>query len=162
MIKMVFQPISQFMRQAILSAEENLRTGKGGPFGACIVKNDEIIAIAHNTVLLEDATCHAEINAIRTASKKLGTWDLSGCEIYSTTEPCPMCFSAIHWANIEKIIYGTTIKDVQKLGFNELSISNHQMRRLGKTTVKLYPHFLKQECLLLLQKWTQSEYRQAY
>jgi guanine deaminase len=159
---MAFQPNSQFMRAAILAAEENLKTGKGGPFGACIVKNNEILAVAHNTVLLEDATCHAEMNAIRMASKKLNTWDLSGCEIYSTTEPCPMCFSAIHWANIGKIIYGTTIRNVQQLGFNELSISNHQMRILGKTTLKLYPHFLRQECQQLLEQWKRCEYRQSY
>lgn len=159
---MAFQPNSQFMRQAILAAEENLKSGKGGPFGACIVKNNEIIAIAHNTVLLEDATCHAEMNAIRMASKTLGTWDLSGCEIYSTTEPCPMCFSAIHWANIGKIIYGTTIRDVQKLGFNELTISNHQMRTLGKSNLKLYPHFLRKECQLLLEQWKRCEHQQSY
>lgn len=159
---MAFQPNPKFMREAISMAEENLVACKGGPFGACIVKNNEIIAIAHNTVLLEDATCHAEINAIKIASKKLNTWDLSGCEIYSTTEPCPMCFSAIHWANIRKIIYGTTVKDVQKLGFNELPISNHQMRVLGHSTLNLYPHFLRQECKHLLEQWKRCEHRQSY
>lgn len=159
---MGFQPHPQFMRAAISAAKENLITNKGGPFGACIVKHHQIIAIAHNTVLVEDATCHAEINAIKIASQKLKTWNLSGCEIYSTTEPCPMCFSAIHWANIEKIIYGTTIKDVQQLGFNELTISNHQMRTLGKATLKLYPHFLRQECKHLLEQWKNCEHRQSY
>ena len=81
-----------FMDKAIKEARKNLKTFDGGPFGACIVKGDRIIAVARNTVLKDDATCHAEVNAIRMASKKLGTFDLSGCDIYSTTEPCPMCF----------------------------------------------------------------------
>ena len=142
-----------FMRAAIETARIGVNEGDGGPFGACIVKGDNIVAVAHNTVFQEDATCHAEINAIRFASKVLDTHDLSGCVIYSTTEPCPMCFAAIHWANIERIVYGTNIDDVRRLGFRELSISNHDMRRLGGAHIDIAADFLRQECSDLLAFW---------
>jgi tRNA(Arg) A34 adenosine deaminase TadA len=149
-----YQPQEIFMRQAIAAAAHNLRTLNGGPFGACIVKNDEIIAVAANNVLCGiDATCHAEVNAIRLASQRFQTHDLSGCVIYSTTEPCPMCFSAIHWAKIDRIVYGTDIADVQKLGFNELTISNQQMIEWGQSSVQLTPHFLYEACYQLLTQW---------
>jgi guanine deaminase len=96
-------------RRAIREARKNLVRPDGGPFGACIVKDGRIVAAARNTVLRNDATCHAEVNAIRKASKKLGTFDLTGCEIYSTTEPCPMCFGAIHWARIGTVHYSAGI-----------------------------------------------------
>lgn len=143
----------QFMQAAIDDAKNGVKAGEGGPFGACIVKNDDIIAVAHNTVLLEDATCHAEINAIRIASKKLAMHDLCGCTIYSTTEPCPMCFSAIHWANIDKIIYGTNISDVSCLGFRELTISNQDMHRLGSAQLDIVADFMTEECKDLLTFW---------
>ncbi len=146
-----------FMRAAIDNAKTGVDADDGGPFGACIVKDDNIIAIAHNTVLSEDATCHAEVNAIRFASKVLGTYDLQSCVIYSTTEPCPMCFSAIHWANIDRIIYGTNISDVSRLGFRELSISNQDMCRLGKAQLDIVPDFLREECEELLTLWQASK-----
>ncbi len=151
------------MQQALQSAEENLHTGDGGPFGACIVRNGEVIVTAHNTVLRDkDATCHAEINSIRAASRLLARYDLSDCVIYSTTEPCPMCFSAIHWAGISHIIYGTCIQDVQKLGFNELPISNQQMNQLGQAGMRIQADFLRPACEALLQKWAVCEHRHAY
>lgn len=148
-----FHPHAEYMRKAIAIAEKNLLSLHGGPFGACIVKDNQILAVAANSVLNEDATCHAEMNAIRLASAKLNTYDLSGCVIYSTTEPCPMCFSAIHWAKIERIVYGTSIADVQKLGFNELTISNQQMIETGGSPVKLTPHYLVDDCQHLLNQW---------
>ena len=117
------------MKAAIQAAEKGMRKGEGGPFGACIVKGNKILAAAHNEVLKKDATCHAEINAIRAASRKIKNFDLSGCEIYTTTEPCPMCFAAIHWARIKRVVYGTRIGDVAKRGFNELSISSGAMKK---------------------------------
>ena len=153
----------KFMKLAILEARKNLRTLDGGPFGACIVKNGKPIAIARNTVLrAKDATCHAEINAIRLASKKLKNFDLSGCEIYSTTEPCPMCFGAIHWARIDRVIYGTAIKDVKKIGFNELAISAAKMRSAGKSGVKICGGFLIGECRAMLKDWSRLENRKVY
>jgi len=157
------QPEARFMRLALAEAEKNLDTLAGGPFGACIVKHGEVIALARNTVLAEqDATCHAEINAIRAASRALGQHQLSGCVIYSTTEPCPMCFAAIHWAGIEHIVYGSRISDVQRLGFNELTIGNRQMQRLGHSPVTLQDNFLRRECLALLRKWAALVSKQVY
>jgi len=149
------KPNIKCMQSAICEARKNLKLLHGGPFGACIVKNNKILAVTRNTVLINsDPTCHAEINAIRIASKKIGNHDLSGCVIYSTTEPCPMCFSAIHWAKIDEIVYGTLIQNVKKLGFNELSIPNQKMKSIGKSKVKITKNFLKDECMRLLKDWS--------
>ncbi len=152
----------KFMLLAIKEAGKNLKKMDGGPFGACIVKGDRVIAVARNTVLKSDATCHAEMNAIRLASRKLKTFDLSGCVIYSTTEPCPMCFSAIHWARIDKIIYGTTTKDAKKIGFNELEITDSRLKSLGKSKVKLVPAFMRRECLELFRKFNELPNKKLY
>ena len=112
----------EFMKIAIeeskINASNNYR--KGGPFGAVIVKDDEIIATAHNTVIESvDATAHAEVNAIRLASKNLNTHDLSNCILYTSAEPCPMCLSAIIWANIKEVYYANTKRDVDEIGFRD-------------------------------------------
>lgn len=155
-------PDAYFMRLAVREARKNLRTGAGGPFGACIVKQDKVLAVSRNTVLKEDATCHAEVNAIRAASKKLKGFDLSGCVIYSTTEPCPMCFAAIHWARLKGVIYGTSIADVHKRGFNELNISAEKLKRIGKSGVRVHKNFLRQECLGLLKDWDACPKKRLY
>lgn len=145
------------MRAAIAAAEDALPQGDGGPFGACIERGGKILAVAHNTVLRDhDATCHAEMNAIRAISRELQNFDLSGCTVYSTTEPCPMCFSAIHWARIGRIVYSTRIADVQALGFNELSVSNEQLRTLGNSPIQLIGDFVRTEGLALLKSWQTS------
>jgi guanine deaminase len=108
----------KFMKLAIKEARNGLKTSIGEPYGACIVKKGRVIALGRSTVFKDnDATAHAEVNAIRKASKKLETYDLSSCAIYCTTEPCPMCFTAIHWAGIKRIIYGSSISDSKKIGF---------------------------------------------
>jgi guanine deaminase len=158
-----FQPNPVFMRRAIDEALEHLSAMDGGPFGACLVRGDEVLAVAHNTVLRDlDPTCHAETTAIRLAALKLQSYDLSGCEIYSTTEPCPMCFAAIHWARIGRLIYGTAIIEVAQLGFNELTLSNRQMQALGRSPVAIYPGFLADECRQLLAEWVRTPGRQVY
>jgi len=144
---------SKFMRMSIKEAAKNLKEQDGGPFGACIVKGNKLLALARNRVLTSDATAHAEINAIRLASRSLRSFDLSGCVIYSTTEPCPMCFSAIHWARIDRIVYGSTINDARIIGFNELGISSKQMKCLGKSRIKITANFLRDECLGLFRDW---------
>jgi guanine deaminase len=141
------------MRKAVAEARKNLARTDGGPFGACIVKDGRIVAAARNTVLRNDATCHAELNAIRKASKKLGTFDLTGCEIYSTTEPCPMCFGAIHWARISTVYYGTGIADAARAGFHELRISNEKMKTIGRSRIRLVPGFMRAECRALFDAW---------
>ena len=108
------------MNYAIDRARETMNLNYGGPFGACIVKDGEIISVSSNTVLRDnDATAHAEVNAIREASRKLQTYDLSGCVIYTTGYPCPMCLSAIMWANIDEIYYGADLEDASKIGFRD-------------------------------------------
>jgi tRNA(Arg) A34 adenosine deaminase TadA len=147
---------------AIRKALQGIRKGQT-PFGACIVKDDKIISCSHNTVWrTTDITAHAEMQAIRDACKRLGSVDLSGCIIYSTCEPCPMCFSACHWAKISKIFFGASIRDAKKAGFNELFISNHQMKREGKSPVKIKGRFLKSENLLLFKRWTDNKNKRVY
>ena len=112
----------ELIKLAIEESKANLENNytKGGPFGAVIVKNGEIIASAHNTVIESiDATAHAEVNAIRLASQKLKTHDLRGCILYTSAEPCPMCLSAIIWANIKEVYYANTKKDVADIGFRD-------------------------------------------
>ncbi|MCX8195217.1 MAG: nucleoside deaminase [Candidatus Micrarchaeota archaeon] len=136
----------KFMRLAIGAALKGIKSG-GAPFGACIVKGGRAVAIAHNSVWQKsDITAHAEIEAIRQACKRLRAISLAGSEIYSTCEPCPMCFSAIHWAKIGKIIYGASISDAKKAGFCEISLSNSRLKRLGRCKVRIKGGFLKEEC----------------
>lgn len=109
------------MRLADGEASKGLRERDGGPFGAVIVRKGKIISSAHNEVLkTKDPTAHAEIQAIRKASKKLGRFDLSDCELYTSCEPCPMCLGAIEWARIKRVYYGATRKDAAKAGFEDL------------------------------------------
>ncbi len=155
-------PERRFMDRAIREARKNLVRPDGGPFGACIVKDGRVLAVARNTVLQDDATCHAEVKAIRRASKKLGTFDLTGCEIYSTTEPCPMCFGAIHWARIGIVYFGTGIRDAARAGFHELMISNAQMKALGRSQTVLVPGFMRTECQDLFDSWLVLPCRELY
>lgn len=109
-----------YMKIADEEAKINLVEKEGGPFGAVIVKDGQIISRAHNQVLKNnDPTAHAEVMAIRKACEKLNTYDLSNCEIYSSCMPCPMCMSAIIWANIKKVYYGNTAKDAEMIGFRD-------------------------------------------
>ena len=151
------------MRSAVREAAKNLKWMHGGPFGACLIKGGSILALSRNTVLKnQDPTCHAEMNAIRTAAKKLGTFDLSGCVIYSTTEPCPMCFSAIHWAKIDTVFYGTETKDAKRIGFNELNIPDRILKKIGKSKVKLVRSSLLKECRDLLSAWERLPRKKLY
>jgi tRNA(Arg) A34 adenosine deaminase TadA len=127
---------------------------KEAPFGACIVKGTKVIALAHNTVYSTiDSTAHAEINAIRQACKKLCSIDLFGCTIYSTTEPCPMCFAAIHWAKISRVVFGTRISDAKRIGFSEIPISNRKLKQLSGDKIKITAGVMRIENLGLLNEW---------
>lgn len=152
----------KFMRLAIKKAREGIRKGQT-PFGACIVKSGKVIACSHNIVWKAcDITAHAEISAIRLACKKLKTIDLSGCIIYSTCEPCPMCFSACHWAGIRRIVFGCGIKDARDFGFNELSIPNLKMKGLAKSRVKILAGVLAEESAELFRLWQKQPASRAY
>jgi len=152
----------KFMRLAIKKAREGIKKGQT-PFGACIVKSGKVIACSHNIVWSNcDITAHAEIDAIRRACKKLKTIDLSGCIIYSTCEPCPMCFSACHWAGIRRIVFGCGIKDAEDFGFNELSISNLKMKGLARSGVKIQAGVLAEESRELFNLWKMQPASRAY
>lgn len=112
--------MNKYMALAIEEARIGIENNDGGPFGSVIVKDDKIIATGHNKVLkTNDPTCHGEVDAIRKATSYLHTHDLSGCVLYTTGEPCPMCLCACMWANIDKIYYGCTIKDNESIGFRD-------------------------------------------
>lgn len=109
-----------FMSLAVAEAKAGIRSKHGGPFGAVVIKDGKVIASSHNCVLKDnDSTCHGEIAAIREAERKLKTFDLSGCELYTTAEPCPMCLAAILWANISKVYFGCSIEDTAAVGFRD-------------------------------------------
>lgn len=115
-----------YMETAKKLSEKNLETNEGGPFGACIVKDGEIVGKGSNLVLSsKDPTAHAEIVAIRETCKTLNTHDLSGCELYTSCYPCPMCLSAIIWSNIKKVYYGNTKEDAAKIGFRDDYMYNY-------------------------------------
>lgn len=110
----------EFMQIAAEESEINLLTNEGGPFGAIIVKDGKIIGRGHNQVLVNhDPTCHGEMQAIRDACRNLGTHDLTGCILYTSCYPCPMCLSATIWANIKTIYYGNTALDADSIGFRD-------------------------------------------
>ncbi len=151
-----------FMKLAIQKVKQGIKKGQT-PFGACIVKNGEIISYCHNQVWQStDITAHAEMLAIRTACKNLGTIDLAGCVIYSTCEPCAMCFSACHWANISKIVYGASIKHAKRFGFNEIEISNKDLKQLAGSAIEIISDFMRDECLGLFELWAKRRSRKAY
>lgn len=112
--------MNKFMEQARILADENIYTNAGGPFGACVVLDGKIIGRGSNHVLANnDPTAHAEVMAIRDACNSINSYDLSDCEMYTTSYPCPMCMSAIMWANINKVYYGNTKEDTAKIGFRD-------------------------------------------
>ncbi|MHB0999138.1 MAG: nucleoside deaminase [Armatimonadota bacterium] len=151
-----------FMRLAIRRASEGIKHGQT-PFGACIVKDGAAIICEHNMVWENtDITAHAEVTAIREACSIMGTIDLSGCVMYTTCEPCPMCFSACHWARISKIVYGAHISDARDAGFNELTISNTVMKESGGSPVELVDGVLRVECADLFKEWAAHPGSRAY
>lgn len=128
--------MNKYMKIADELAQQNILTNDGGPFGAVIIKNNEIVGKGNNQVVLKnDPTAHAEIVAIRDACKNLGTFDLTGCEIYTSCYPCPMCLSAIIWSNIKMVYYGNTKKDAEKIGFRDNLIYEY-LEGQSKTTNK--------------------------
>jgi tRNA(Arg) A34 adenosine deaminase TadA len=152
----------RLMREALAAARAGIEAGQT-PFGACIARGDEIVAVAHNTVWgRTDPTAHAEVLAIRQACEKLGTIDLSGCVIYSSCEPCPMCFAACHWARLAEIVYAARIADAGRAGFNELDVSNLQLKQLGGSPIAVVGDFLRDEAVALFQAWADFGRADAY
>ncbi|MBO7283577.1 MAG: nucleoside deaminase [Bacteroidales bacterium] len=151
-----------FMSRAIELAAENAGSVTGGPFGAVIVKDGEIVAAQSNKVTVDiDPTAHAEVNAIREACKVLGTFDLSGCILYSSCEPCPMCLSAAYWAHIDKIYYAADRYDAAKVGFDDEFIYKElslpiSARRLGLEQIML------EDGLVPFVKWSENNEKIHY
>ncbi|MCM1305867.1 MAG: nucleoside deaminase [Bacteroides sp.] len=140
------------MKLAIDEAMTGILSKEGGPFGSVIVKDGKVVGKGHNQVVANnDATCHGEIQAIRDASKNLGTFDLSGCVIYTTGEPCPMCLTACMWANIEKVYYGCTLDDNSLIGFRDKKFDTLLG---GRENLKNYAECIdRAECLALFEKY---------
>ena len=139
-----------------------MRSNEGGSFGAVIVRNGKIIARGHNLVIkTNDPTAHAEIVALRRASKKLKRFDLSDCEIYSSCEPCPMCFSAIHWAKMKKLYFGCTRDDAAKIGFDDKFIYDVIQGKAAKKQVKAV-HLDRKDCLNLFKEWQNKNDKKQY
>jgi len=151
----------QFMRKAIELSIENIKNG-GGPFGAVIVKNGEIVATGVNRVTDScDPTAHAEISAIRAASKKLNTFNLSGCDIYTSCEPCPMCLGAIYWAHLDKMYYANTKDDAKNIDFDDSFIYDElylkpEDRRLKSEAL------LRTEALKAFEDWSNNSEKTEY
>jgi guanine deaminase len=148
--------MNQYMNMAINEARLGIKKNHGGPFGTVIVKNGKVIAKAHNKVLKnKDATCHGEMEAIRLASKKLKNYDLSGCVLYTTGEPCNMCLCACMWANIDKVYYGATIEDNSKIGFRDEAFDNLFG---GRKQLKDYLIMInRDECLDLFEEYNKMK-----
>lgn len=149
------------MRLAIEKSLASVENG-GGPFGSVIVKDGEVIAAASNTVTIDnDPTAHAEVNAIRMACKKLGTFDLSGCEIYATCEPCPMCLAAIYWARIDKLYYANTKADANKIGFSDSFIYEEFAKPKSERNMEIV-EMLRDEAIKAFEKWEAKEDKTRY
>jgi len=152
-----------FMEIALAEAYRGVKKGHGGPFGSCIAYQGKIIATGHNEVLKSnDPSRHAEVCAISRAAKKMDSPHFKGCVLYSTNEPCVMCFAAINWAQIKHIYFGTTVREAKRLGFNELVISNRTLARLGGSRVQSTGGILREECRELMEFWGKSPLRRTY
>src|SRR5438552_5461705 len=153
---------ADFMRLAIEKTREGIAAGQS-PFGSVIVHGGEVVAATHNTVWkTTDPTAHAEVNCIRAAAGRLKSIFLHGCTLYSTTEPCPMCLSAIHWAKIERVMFGATIADAAEAGFKELFIDAKKMIVLGGSPLIVESGLLQAECAALFDEWKKAGKCQAY
>lgn len=152
----------QFMRMAIELATGNVLTGQGGPFAAVIVKDGEVVAAGVNQVTsLNDPTAHGEIMAIRNACRELATFDLSGCEIYSSCEPCPMCLTAILWAHCSHLYFGNTALDAAEAGFDD-SYFYEQVRLPMKKRELPSENLLRDEAMASFNAWRAHSGRIEY
>tara|TARA_B100000029_G_scaffold418217_1_gene423158 strand:- start:39 stop:503 length:465 start_codon:yes stop_codon:yes gene_type:complete len=143
---------NEFMARAIELSIESVNKG-GGPFGSVIIKNNKIIAEGANKVTFaKDPTAHGEIVAIREACKKLNNFNLKGCELYSTCEPCPMCLSAIYWARIEKIYYANTREDAKKIDFDDSLIYSEFNKNIDKRKIPMV-QIMRNEALKAFELW---------
>lgn len=152
----------KFMKLAIRLSEKNVLDSMGGPFGAVIVKDGKVIAKSANKVTVtNDPTAHAEVAAIRIACKKLKTFDLTGCTVYTSCEPCPMCLSAAYWAKIDMIYYANTKQDAQDIGFSDKFIYEELDKPMHKRTLPI-KQLMRDQALVAFKLWNQSGMQTAY
>lgn len=148
------------MKEAISEAYDGINNGDGGPFGSVIVKDGKIVGRGHNRVVKnQDPTCHGEIEAIHDACKNLGTFDLSGCTLYTTSEPCPMCLGAILWANIDRVFQGCNISDAEKIGFRDSKFYDFLKGKPGLLTTT---ELSRDACLKLFEDYSNSSKKKNY
>jgi tRNA(Arg) A34 adenosine deaminase TadA len=152
-----------YMQMAIRKTQEGIAAGQS-PFGSVIVNKDgRVIAATHNSVWRTcDPTAHAEMNCIRQATSVLKTIALPGCALFSTTEPCPMCLAASHWAKLERVVFGATIADAAAAGFNELHFDAKQLAETGKSHLRVEGGLLREECKALFAQWKKAGLSKAY
>lgn len=152
--------MNEFMMVALEEAYKGIKNKHGGPFGSVVVKDGKIVGKGHNEVLLKnDPTCHGEMETIRNACKNLGTYDLSGCELYTTAEPCPMCLGGILWANIEKVYFGCDRLDTDSIGFRD----NRFYEFLnGNTGIIQLNEIDRSKCLKLFEEYSKDLDHQIY
>lgn len=154
--------MNKFMAEAIRLSRKMTQAGHGGPFGAVIVKNGKIISCGWNQVTsTNDPTAHAEMAAIRSACKKLKTFRLTGCEIYTSCEPCPMCLAAIYWARPKKIFYANTKKDAAEIGFDDDFIYQELKRDLAKRKLPI-AQIMRPKALEVFQEWSRKRDKIRY
>ena len=147
--------LAYYFQIAAEEAEKGMNRGEGGPFGACVVSPEgAVISSGHNQVLLNDPTAHAEIQAIRAASDKMNTYDLTGCVLFATGEPCPMCLSAIIWANIKKVYYANTVSEAGGIGFRDNRI--YEFLRGASADLLELSHIPDMRCRELYHKYANA------
>ena len=152
----------RFMERAIALARENVRMGLGGPFAALIVRDGSILASGANQVTsAQDPTAHAEIVAIRAACQELRTFQLNGCELYTTCEPCPMCMGAIYWARLPKIYYASTREDAARIGFDDSFIYDQLVLPLHERKIAMVP-LMREQALEAFREWEKSQTKIQY
>jgi tRNA(Arg) A34 adenosine deaminase TadA len=151
-----------YMRLAVRVTQKGIAAGQT-PFGAVIVRGDAVVAEGHNCVwLTTDPSAHAEVVTIRQAAAALKSIDLSGCEMYTTCEPCPMCLSAIHWSKLDAVYYGAAIADAEAAGFCELSVPAKQLAALGGSPLRVEEGPLRMECVDLFAQWKAAGLSKPY
>ena len=156
------QMIEELMRRAIALAMENVRSGAGGPFAAVIVKDGRVVADGVNRVTAtNDPTAHAEVVAIREACRKLGDFQLAGCDLYTTCEPCPMCLGAIYWARPARVFYACVAADAAAVGFDDAFIYEELNRAHAERRVPM-EQLLREESLTIFALWQQQEKKTIY
>ena len=153
---------ADFMQLAIQTAREAIAVGQM-PVGCVFALDGQVLLTAHNTVWSDiDPSAHSEMNGLRRAAKKLGRIALTGCTCYCTLEPCPMCLSAMHWAKVDRVVFGAGIADSKAAGFSELAIPAAEMARLGHSPIRVEGGLLQAECRKLFDEWFQSGKARTY